>query len=79
VSNAIRVQAARVPDRDRLLWALREEGLTAEPEDEVGLVVPLSDVSGEFCHQVERLVLSVGAPFVPIEHEGVIYVRPPVG
>jgi hypothetical protein len=30
-------------------------------------------------HQVETLVISVGAPFVPIEHEGVIYIRPPVG
>jgi len=79
VSNTIRVQAARIPDRDRLLRALRSEGLTAEPDDEVGLVVRLSEVSGQFCHHVERLVFSVGAPFVPIEHDGVIYVRPPVG
>mgnify|MGYP001039528472 CR=1 FL=1 len=27
---------------------------------------------------VERMIMSIGAPFVPIKHEGVIYVRPPV-
>ena len=36
----VRVQAARIPDRDRLLEALRDEGLDAEPEDEIGIVVP---------------------------------------
>jgi hypothetical protein len=30
-------------------------------------------------HHAETLVIRVGAPFVPIEHEGVIYIRPPVG
>ena len=25
-----------------------------------------------------HVVISVGAPFVPIKHEGVIYIRPPV-
>ena len=28
---------------------------------------------------VEELVIRIGAPFVPIKHEDVIYVRPPVG
>ena len=30
-----------------------------------------------FAH-VERMIMSIGAPFVPLEHEGVIYVRPPL-
>jgi hypothetical protein len=76
--STIRVEAARIPDRDRLLEALLDEGLAAEPEDEIGIVVPAGR-DGERFHQVEGVVFSVGAPFVPIEHEGVIYIRPPVG
>jgi hypothetical protein len=79
VSSNVRVQAARIPDRDRLLQALRDEGLEAEPADEIGIVVPVGVGGKELFHQVEGLVISVGAPFVPIEHEGVIYIRPPVG
>jgi hypothetical protein len=79
MSSTVRVQAARIPDRDRLLQALRDEGLEAEPEDEVGIVVPVGEGGNELFHQVEGVVFSVGAPFVPIEHEGVIYIRPPVG
>jgi hypothetical protein len=79
MSTTIRVEAARIPDRDRLLNALRDEGLDAEPEDEIGIVVPLGEGGSELFHQVEGVVFSVGAPFVPIEHEGVIYIRPPVG
>ncbi len=77
--STIRVEAARIPDRDRLLGALREEGLDAEPEDEVSIIVPAGEEDGELFHQVEGVVFSVGAPFVPIQHEGVIYIRPPVG
>ena len=77
--STIRVEAARIPDRNRLLAALRDEGLDAEPEDEVGIVVPAGEGGGELLHQVEGVVFSVGAPFVPIQHEGVIYIRPPVG
>jgi hypothetical protein len=77
--SKVRVEAARIPDRDRLLEALRNEGLDAKPEDEVGIVVPVGEGGDELFHQVEGVVFSVGAPFVPIEHEGVIYIRPPVG
>jgi hypothetical protein len=79
MSSTVRVEAARIPDRDRLLAALREEGLDAEAKDEVGIVVPVGEGGHELIHQVEGVVFSVGAPFVPIEHEGVIYIRPPVG
>ena len=79
MSSTVRVQAARIPDRDRLLEALRNEGLDAAPVDEVGIVVPVGDGGSDLFHQVEGVVFSVGAPFVPIEHEGVIYIRPPVG
>jgi hypothetical protein len=79
MSSTVRVEAARIPDRDRLLAALKEEGLDAEPEDEVGIIVPVGEGGTELFHQVEGVVFSVGAPFVPIQHEGVIYIRPPVG
>ena len=78
-SSDLRVEAARIPDRDRLLQALQDEGLDAKPEDEIGIVVPVGEGGSELFHQVEGVVFSVGAPFVPIEHEGVIYIRPPVG
>lgn len=79
MSSTVRVQAARIPDRDRLLEALRDEGLDATPDGEIGIVVPVGEGGSELFHQVEGLVFSVGAPFVPIQHEGVIYIRPPVG
>jgi hypothetical protein len=78
MSSTIRVEAARIPDRDRLLEALRDEGLDAVPQDEVGIVVPVGE-GHEVFHSVETVIFSVGAPFVPIEHEGVIYILPPVG
>ena len=77
--SKVRVEAARIPDRDRLLEALQNEGLDAKPATEIGIDVPVGEGGSELFHQVEGVVFSVGAPFVPIEHEGVIYIRPPVG
>ena len=76
---AIDVKAARIPDRDKLVQLLREHGLEAEPHDELEIVVQSDDANGEVFYEVERLIMQIGAPFVPIKHEGVIYVRPPVG
>jgi hypothetical protein len=78
MASTIRVEAARIPDRDRLLQALLDEGLEAEPEDEIGIIVPVGEGDGAVFHHVEGVIFSVGAPFVPIEHEGVIYIRPPI-
>jgi hypothetical protein len=75
----IQVEAARIPDRDKLLGLLRDQGLDAEPENEVGIVVPNQDGDGEVYSTVEELIMQIGAPFVPIKHEDVIYIRPPVG
>ena len=77
--GSVQVEAARIPDRDKLLGLLREHGLEAEPENEVGIVVSNQDGDGEVFATVEELVMKIGAPFVPIKHEDVIYVRPPVG
>ena len=77
----IQVEAARIPDRDRLLDTLREAGMEAHPQNEVGIEVPTSDEehdSAEVFAEVELMIMDLGSPFVPIKHEGVIYIRPPV-
>jgi hypothetical protein len=76
--SAIQVEAARIPDRNSLLALLRDSGLPAEPDGEVGIVVEADD-GGAVFHTVESVIMDIGAPFVPIKHDGVIYVRPPVG
>jgi hypothetical protein len=82
MSDVVQVEAARIPDRDRLLDELRQAGLEARPVDEVGIDVPYTQdeesASDEVFEHVERLIMSIGAPFVPIKHEGVIYIRPPL-
>jgi hypothetical protein len=76
VGEHAQVEAARIPDRDRLLQELRDAGLDAQPVNEVGIQVQASDerVLGE----IEGMIQSLGAPFVPQKHDGVIYIRPPV-
>lgn len=76
---AIDVHAARIPDRDKLLELLRDHGLEAEAHGDLEIVVEADDGNGEVFREVEGLILQIGAPFVPIKHDGVIYVRPPVG
>jgi hypothetical protein len=80
--DTVQVEAARIPDRDRLLQALREAGLDARPVGEVSIEVPCGesgDAAGdELLIQTEHLITSLGAPFVPMKHEGVIYIRPPL-
>jgi len=80
VTDHIPVQAARIPDRDRLLQELRDAGLDAQPIGEIEIEVTTDDPNAEsgVYALVERMIMSVGAPFVPIKHEGVIYVRPPL-
>jgi hypothetical protein len=75
---AIDVHAARIPDRDRLVEVLQSAGLDARPSGELDIEVH----SGEDDHvftEVETLVLDLGATMIPIKHDGVIYLRPPVG
>jgi hypothetical protein len=70
------VEAARIPDRDRLLQELRDAGLDASPLDEVGIEVQTTD--DKLLAEIEGMIESLGAPFVPMKHEGVIYIRPPL-
>lgn len=82
MSDNLEVQAARIPDRDRLLAELREAGLDAKAVDEVGIEVKVGDdaegISDEVFAHVESVTMLIGANFVPIKHEGVIYIRPPL-
>jgi len=82
MSESLQVAAARIPDRDRLLAELREAGLDARPVDEVEIEVRVGDdadeVSDEVFAHVEDVTMRIGANFVPIKHDGVIYVRPPL-
>lgn len=61
---------------------LREAGLEARPVDEVCIEVPCGDDADLACDELmshaESVITSIGAPFVPIKHDGVIYIRPPV-
>ena len=82
MGDNVEVEAARIPDRDRLLAELREAGLDARPVDEVGIEVRIGDdpeeVSDEVFAHVESVTMRIGANFVPIKHEGTIYIRPPL-
>ena len=83
MTEMLHVEAARIPDRDRLLQLLHEHGLDAHAVDEVGIEVPCGDVeTNEACDDllasVEDVIIDLGAPFVPIKHDGVIYIRPPL-
>ena len=81
MADNVQVEAARIPDRDKLLEILVEEGLDARPVDEVEIEVryeELGDAGDAVLAEVEHVVMSLGAPFVPTKHEGVIYIRPPV-
>ena len=80
--DTLQVEAARIPDRDCLLHELRKAGLDARAVDEVGIEVRCTDeldsAGDELLVQTEHLVTSLGAPFVPMKHDGVIYIRPPL-
>jgi len=81
MSEIVHVLAARIPDRDRLLALLAGHGHDARPVDEVGIDVHVeeSHTTPAIYTQVEDAVMDIGDPFVPVKHQGVIYVRPPIG
>ncbi|MDX6490515.1 MAG: hypothetical protein QOD43_760 [Gaiellaceae bacterium] len=82
MTETVQVEAARIPDRDRLLEELRSSGLNAVPVAEVLIEVPVGNDAEEAADEVfahaESVIMSIGAPFVPIKHEGTIYIRPPL-
>jgi hypothetical protein len=84
MTEMVHVEAARIPDRDRLLGLLKIAGIDARAVDEVGIEVPCNDRDSEqacddLLGDVEAAIMDLGAPFVPVKHEDVIYIRPPIG
>jgi len=81
MASTVPVTAARIPDRDRLLGDLLAAGLEAKPVGEVEIHVTCPDgrCDDALLRWAENLVMQVGDAFVPIKHDGVIYIRPPVG
>ena len=82
MTEMVHVEAARIPDRDRLIEELRAAGLDARPVDEVGIEVPLEAeaeaAADEVVAHAESVIMRTGSSFVPITHDGVIYIRPPL-
>ena len=78
MSEVIRVHAARIPDRDRLLAMLSDRGHDARAVDEVQIDV-YGDPAPHLYGELEDAVMQIGDAFVPVKHDGVIYVRPPIG
>ena len=83
MAGTIDVHAARIPDRDRLVGLLRERGLDAEPHGELEIRVPCEDgddsaACDELFGSVEGMIMDLGAQMIPLEHDGVIYLRPPL-
>jgi len=64
-----------------VLQELRDAGLEAKPIGEIEIEVSTEenadDAARDLYALVEHMIMSIGAPFVPIKHEGRIYVRPP--
>jgi hypothetical protein len=83
MSEVVHIKAARIPDRDRLLAMLSTRGYDARPLNGVEIdVYAGSDMAGfapRIYAELEDAVMDIGDAFVPIKHEGVIYLRPPVG
>ena len=81
MDEVVRVVAARIPDRNRLLALLSENGHDARPVNGVEIDVHCAPSGAEpaIYSEVEDAVMTIGDPFVPVRHQGVIYVRPPIG
>ena len=80
--TTIDLHAARIPDRDKMVELLREHGLDAEPHGELEIQVPCADGDETACDElladVEGMIMDLGAQMIPLEHDGVIYLRPPL-
>jgi hypothetical protein len=83
--GAIQVEMARTIDRDRLVESLGARGFEPRVLDEDGrlaLEVPCHDGPGA-CHELyeelEGWIADQGLPLVPLELNGSIVLRPPVG
>jgi hypothetical protein len=77
MADSIQVEAARIPDRDRVLKELLAHDIDARPVAEVEIEVLAGADSDELLRHVETVVFQIGEPFVPVKKDGTIYLRPP--
>ena len=77
MADSIQVEAARIPDRDRVLGELEEHGIEAKAVGEVAIEVAAGENADELLGHVETVVFRIGEPFVPVKKDGTIYLRPP--
>jgi hypothetical protein len=77
MDDSIQVEAARIPDRDRVLKELLAHGIDARPVGEVEIEVLAGTDSDELVRHIETVVFQIGEPFVPVKKDGTIYLRPP--
>jgi hypothetical protein len=77
MADGIQVEAARIPDRDRLLTQLVANGIEAKAVDEVAIEVAAGTDSDDLLAHAETVVFEIGEPFVPVKKDGTIYLRPP--
>jgi hypothetical protein len=77
MTERIQVEAARIPDRDRVLSELTAQGIEARAVGEVEIEVPAAPESNVLLNHVETVVFEIGEPFVPVKKDGTIYLRPP--
>jgi hypothetical protein len=75
--DSIQVEAARIPDRDRVLRELEAQGIEARAVGEVEIEVSAGEDADELLGHVETVVFQIGEPFVPVKKDGKIYLRPP--
>jgi hypothetical protein len=77
MADSIQVEAARIPDRDRVLKELLAHDIDARPVGEVEIEVLAGADSDQLLRHVETVVFQIGEPFVPVKKDGTIYLRPP--
>jgi hypothetical protein len=70
----VHVEAPRIPDRDELVLALRDDGLEARPVDELGIEVA---GDGDVLGDLESWIAESGIPLVSQSSDGTIFLRPP--
>jgi hypothetical protein len=80
-NTSVHVEAARSPDRDTLLAGLRGAGLDARPVGDVAIEVAVAGDSASATDEVfehaEHVISTLDAPFVPVKHDGAVYISPP--
>jgi hypothetical protein len=82
----VHIEVSRVNDRDQVLAALAKlghEGRATEVDGWPAIEVPCGDEEGRACAdlaaELETVVGELAVPLVPVQGEGVVYLRPPAG